>query len=328
MSGLMSILRAREMPVFIALILVVVVTSIFNPSFFSATGARDILLGVSIVAILAVGQTFIIVMRHIDLSVGSLIGFTSFLIGDLHSKGYPILVVLGVALLVGVTVGAANGFLVAYLGLPSLVVTLGSLYIVRGIFNEYAFGRTITGDMVPEVVSWLGLNRFFGIPYLFLIGLALMLVSGFAMRRWRPGRDLYAIGSNPQAAELAGIPVAKRVFTAFVLNGAIAGLAGAVMLGRFNAANANSGLALELIVVAACVVGGVTIAGGSGSVYGAFFGAILLQAITRAIGAWGIPQFWQQAFNGALIIIAIAFDRYLNRRVKTTTIMGTTDAKS
>jgi rhamnose transport system permease protein len=142
------------------------------------------------------------------------------------------------------------------------------------------------------------------------------------MRRVKAARDLYAIGSNPAAAELAGIPVARRVFGAFVLNGAITGMAGAVMLGRFNAANANSGLALELIVIAACVVGGVTIAGGSGSVWGAFLGAILLQAITRTIGALGIPQFWQQAFNGGLIILAIAFDKYLNSRVKTTTIMG------
>jgi rhamnose transport system permease protein len=119
--------------------------------------------------------------------------------------------------------------------------------------------------------------------------------------------------------------VARRVFGAFVINGAIAGLAGAVMLGRFSQANANSGLALELFVVAACVVGGVTIAGGSGSVWGAFLGAILLQSITRAIGALGIPQFWQQAFNGGLIILAIAFDKYLNSRVKTTTIMGSKD---
>lgn len=325
MSAIVNVFKAREMPVFIAIVIVVLVTGIAKPTFFSATGVIDILLGVSIVAILAIGQTFVIVMRHIDLSVGSLIGFTSFVIGDLYDKGYPTLVALGAALGIGVIVGGINGFLVAYLNLPSLVVTLGSLYIVRGVFSDYAFGRTITAAMVPPEVSWIGLNRFFGIPYLFLIGLVLVIVAGFAMRRLRSGRDLYAIGSNPPAATLAGIPVAKRVFGAFVINGAIAGLAGAVMLGRFSAANANSGLALELIVVAACVVGGVTIAGGSGSVWGAFFGAILLQTITRAIGALGIPQFWQQAFNGALIILAIAFDKYLNSRVKSTTIMGSND---
>ena len=322
MSAISGLFKAREMPVFIAIAVVIVMTGIAKPTFFSTTGVVDILLGVSIVAILAVGQTFVIVMRHIDLSVGSLIGFTSFVIGDLYDMGYGTSGALLGALAIGVAVGAANGFLVAYLRLPSLVVTLGSLYIVRGIFSEYAFGRTVTAAMVPPEIAFLGFNRLFGIPYLFLLGLALVIISGFVMKRVRSARDLYAIGSNPQAAELAGIPVARRVFTAFVVNGAIAGLAGAVMLGRFNAANANSALALELVVVAACVVGGVTIAGGSGTVWGAFLGAILLQSITRAIGALGIPQFWQQAFNGALIILAIAFDRYLNSRVKATTIMG------
>jgi len=324
-SGISALFKAREMPVFIAIAVVILMTGIAKPTFFSTTGVVDILLGVSIVAILAVGQTFVIVMRHIDLSVGSLIGFTSFVIGDLYDMGYGTSGALLGALAIGVAVGAANGFLVAYLRLPSLVVTLGSLYIVRGIFSEYAFGRTVTAAMVPPEIAFLGFNRLFGIPYLFLLGLALVIVSGFIMKRVRSARDLYAIGSNPQAAELAGIPVARRVFTAFVVNGAIAGLAGAVMLGRFNAANANSALALELVVVAACVVGGVTIAGGSGTVWGAFLGAILLQSITRAIGALGIPQFWQQAFNGALIILAIAFDRYLNSRVKATTIMGSKD---
>lgn len=325
MSAISGLFKAREMPVFIAIAVVIVMTGIAKPTFFSTTGVVDILLGVSIVAILAVGQTFVIVMRHIDLSVGSLIGFTSFVIGDLYDMGYGTSGALLGALAIGVAVGAANGFLVAYLRLPSLVVTLGSLYIVRGIFSEYAFGRTVTAAMVPPEIAFLGFNRLFGIPYLFLLGLALVIISGFVMKRVRSARDLYAIGSNPQAAELAGIPVARRVFTAFVVNGAIAGLAGAVMLGRFNAANANSALALELVVVAACVVGGVTIAGGSGTVWGAFLGAILLQSITRAIGALGIPQFWQQAFNGALIILAIAFDRYLNSRVKATTIMGSKD---
>ncbi len=268
MRAITNVFRAREMPVFLALVLVVAIAGIANPAFLSAAGAIDILLGVAIVAILAVGQTFVIVMRHIDLSVGSLIGFTSFLIGDLYAQGYGLWGGLAAALGVGLIVGAANGFLVAYLKLPSLVVTLGALYIVRGVFNDYAFGRTITAAMVPPEVAWIGLNRLGGIPYLFLIGLALVIVSGLVMRRVKAARDLYAIGSNPAAAELAGIPVARRVFGAFVLNGAITGLAGAVMLGRFNAANANSGLALELIVIAACVVGGVTIAGGSGSVWG------------------------------------------------------------
>jgi len=149
-----------------------------------------------------------------------------------------------------------------------------------------------------------------------------MLIVGFVMRRIRQARDLYAIGSNLLAAELSGIPVARRVFLAFLASGAVSGLAGAVLLARFNTAAANSGSGLELSVVAACVVGGVAIAGGIGTVYGAVIGAVLLQTITMALGALGIPQFWQLAVNGTLLIAAISLDRYLSTRVKPTSIMG------
>ncbi|MEZ7827536.1 MAG: ABC transporter permease [Aquiluna sp.] len=322
MNLLGQLIRAREFPVFIALVIVLGLTSVAVPHFFSAKVAVDLFLGVSVIALLAIAQTFVIVMRHIDLSVGSTVGFAAFLIGDSYSKGFGLEVSMLLAIGLGVTVGAVNGFLVAYLKLPSLVVTLASLYIVRGIFNEFASGETIIESEVPPVVNWLGLNRLFGIPYLFIIGLVVLLIAGFVMKRVKAARDLYAIGSNPAAAELAGIPVARRVFFAFISTGALTGLAGALLLGRFNSANPNSGLGLELLVVAACVVGGVTIAGGAGSVFGAFFGALLLQGITLSIGALGIPQFWQQAVNGSLIIGAIALDRYLSTRVKTTTIMG------
>ena len=317
-----QLMRARELPVFAALVIVMGLTSVAVPHFFSAKVAVDLFLGVSVIALLAIAQTFVIVMRHIDLSVGSTVGFAAFLIGDSYSKGFGLEVSMLLAIGLGVTVGAVNGFLVAYLKLPSLVVTLASLYIVRGIFNEFASGETIIESEVPPVVNWLGLNRLFGVPYLFIIVLVVLLIAGLVMKRVKAARDLYAIGSNPAAAELAGIPVARRVLFAFMSTGALTGLAGALLLGRFNSANPNSGLGLELLVVAACVVGGVTIAGGAGSVFGAFFGALLLQGITLSIGALGIPQFWQQAVNGSLIIGAIALDRYLSTRVKTTTIMG------
>lgn len=317
-----KVLRIREVPVFLALVLVVLITGIANPEFFTVSGLQDVLLGVAIISVLAVAQTLVIVMKHIDLSVGSTIGFTAFLIGDASSRGESVWYCLGLALFVGLLVGAANGFMVAYLKLPSLVVTLATLYIVRGVFNEIAGGTTITEDMVPDAINFLGLNTFFSIPYLFLIGFILMFVVGFIMKRIRAARDLYAIGSNLPAAELVGIPVARRVFFAYLAVGAVSGLAGAVLLARFNTAAANSGAGLELNVVAACVVGGVAIAGGIGTVYGAVIGAILLQTITLALGALGIPQFWQQAVNGILLIGAIALDKYLSSRVKPTSIMG------
>lgn len=312
----------RELPVFLGVIIVYVVTGLLNPIFFTPAVLNDILFGVAIVAMMAIAQTFVIVMRHIDLSVGSVVGFTSFLIGDLSSKGFSLGAVLAVALGVGALVGATNGFLVAYLGLPSLVVTLATLYIVRGVFNEVGKGQTIVESMVPRELNWLGLNHLFVFSYLFVIVVVLMVAAGFVMKRIRAARDLYAIGSNPQAAQLVGIPVARRIFWAFVATGALSGLAGAIMLARFNSASTQSGLGIELLVIAACVVGGVSIAGGTGSVYGAVLGAILLQEILLAIGALGIPQFWQLAVNGTLIICAIGLDRYLSTRKKASTIMG------
>jgi rhamnose transport system permease protein len=315
-------LRVRELPVFIFLVLVAIITGLANPAFFTLSGLQDVLLGVAVVGTLAVAQSLVIVMKHIDLSVGSTIGFTAYILGASSSWGHDVWWGLGMALGVGLAVGAANGFMVAYLKLPSLVVTLATLYIVRGVFNEIASGDTITEDRVPEAINFLGLNTFFGLPLIYLIGFALMLVVGFLMKRMRSARDLYAIGSNLPAAELVGIPVARRVFLAFLATGAISGLAGVLLLARFNTAAANSGLGLELNVVAACVVGGVAIAGGIGTVYGAMIGAVLLQTITLALGALGVPQFWQQAVNGILLIAAISLDRYLSSRVKPTSIMG------
>jgi rhamnose transport system permease protein len=317
-----KLFRIRELPVFLALVIVVLISGSANPEFLTLSGFQDVTLGVAVVATLAVAQTLVIVMKHIDLSVGSTIGFSAYLIGDASSKGHGFWYCMGLALALGLAVGAANGFMVAYLKLPSLVVTLGTLYIVRGIFNEVAGGNTITEDMVPGPINFIGLNTFFGIPYLFLVAFILMLIVGFIMKRIRSARDLYAIGSNLLAAELGGIPVARRVFLAFLATGAVSGLAGAVLLARFNTAAANSGNGLELSVVAACVVGGVAIAGGTGSVYGAVIGAVLLQAITMALGALGVPQFWQLAVNGTLLIAAISLDRYLSTRVKPTSIMG------
>jgi len=322
MNVVWKIIRVREVPVLLGLVLVYLGTGFMNPIFFTPSILNDILFGVAIVAILAIAQTFVIVMRHIDLSVGSVIGFTSFLIGDLSSKGYSLAAVLTAALLVGAAVGAVNGFLVAYLGLPSLVVTLATLYIVRGIFNEVGKGQTIVESMVPVELNWMGLNRVYGISYLFIVVVVLMIIAGVIMHKVRAARDLYAIGSNVAAAELVGIPVKLRVLLAFIATGSISGLAGAIMLARFNSASTQSGLGLELLVIAACVVGGVSIAGGTGSVYGAVIGALLLQTILMAIGALGIPQFWQLAVNGALIIAAIGLDRYLSTRVKTTNVMG------
>jgi rhamnose transport system permease protein len=311
----------REVPVFTAFVILLIVIETYNHKFLSASGVHDILFGVAVVALLAVAESLVIVMRHVDLSVGSTIGLSAYLIGRESAHGHGLFYVLMVGLICGLLVGAANGFLVGYLRLPSLVVTLGTLYVVRGLFNQIAAGDSINGDQVPKVLRFMGGNTLFGIPYLFLTVIAFTAIVGWAMRNLRSGRDLYAIGSNPAASGLVGIPVARRTFFAFLSAGAITGLAGAVLLARFSHAEANSGLGIELTVVTACVVGGVAIAGGVGTVYGALIGALLLQTITLALGAIGVSQFWQGVVNGVLLVAAITLDKVLSSRVTVTRIL-------
>jgi len=317
----LRLLNVRELPVLVALLIVLVVTGIANPQFVGKSGAQDLFLGVAVIATLSVGQTFVITMRHVDLSVGSTAGFTAYMIGRESGNHHGLITCLLIALAIGLLVGACNGFMVAYLKLPSLVVTLSSLWIVRGIFNQIVGGITITDNQVPGSLGYLGRHSFLNVPYIFIIAVILVLVASFFMRSTRSARDLYAMGSNPPASTLVGIPVARRTFFAFLACGAVSGLGGAVLLARFHSADSNSGLGLELNVIAACVVGGVAIAGGVGTPYGALIGALLLQSITLALGALGVSQFWQLAVNGTLLISAISLDRYLSSRVKQTRIL-------
>ena len=304
-------LKAREFPILVALAAVVVITGLVNPTFASSEGMSAILIESSVIGLLAASQSMLIIMRQIDLSVGSTTGLVAFLVGQNAAAniGVPFTISVVVGIAVGFAVGIVNGFLIAYLGLPSLVVTIAMLYVVRGVFSQLAGGETNTADQVPAPLVELGSGSIFGVPYLFVCALIGAISVTLLLRYSRWGRDLYAIGSNPEAALRVGIPVARRTFVAFALSGIFTGVAGLLLLGRFSFADATSGLGIELYVIAACVIGGVAIAGGVGTAMGALIGAVLLQTITFALGALGVSQFWQQAVAGALLVLAITFDR-------------------
>lgn len=309
--------RVRELGILAALALVVIVTTAVNPRFLSVQSIRDLLLNASIIALLTVGQTLVVVTRNVDLSVGSVLGLTAFMTGTLFvgRPGLPVVVAVVAGVLVGVVCGAVNGAVTAVGKVPSLVVTLGTLYVFRGVDYAWAGGRQINAADLPDSLLTLGSGRFLGVPYLVAITVVLVAVAAFALRSYRSGRELYAIGSNPDAAVLAGIPVGRRLFSAFVLSGAVAGLAGVLFTARYGTVDATAGTGFELQVISAVVVGGVAIFGGSGSVVGAALGALLLSTIGSAIVVLRVPSFWQQAIVGALLIGAIALDRLLALRI-------------
>ncbi|MCF6468768.1 ABC transporter permease [Nonomuraea sp. MG754425] len=311
------VLVVRELGIVLALVLLVGVTVLVNPRFLTAQGVKDLLLGSTILAVLAVGQSVVVITRNVDLSVGSVLGLSAFATGSLlvANPGLPVPVALAAGVLLGAVCGAVNGALIAAARVPALVVTLGTLYVFRGLDYTWATGRQINAADMPPGFLRMGGATVAGVPVLALFAVVVLVAAGYYLRSYRSGRELYAIGSSPAAARLAGIPVGRRVFAAFVASGALAGLAGVLYAARFGTLDANAGNGFELNVVAAVVVGGVAIFGGSGSVYGAALGAVLLTTISSALPVLGVSPFWQRAAVGALILAAIGLDRALSARL-------------
>jgi rhamnose transport system permease protein len=311
------LLRFRELGIVLALVIVVGATTIDNHLFLSATSVQQLLSGAAIIALLAIGETIVIVTRNVDLSIGSVLGISAYATGVLyvHHPHIPLVLVFLVALGLGATCGVVNGLIVTVARVPSLVVTLGTLYIIRGIDGAWAGGNQVNASMLPETFNKIGYGTVLGVPYLGIIAIVAVAIATYAMRTFRTARDFYAIGSDPVAARLAGIPVGSRVFLAFVLSGGIAGIAGAIWLSYFGSVDAIAGVGYEFQVIAAVVVGGVAIFGGSGTVLGAALGALLLNTINSALVVVNVSSFWSQALAGGLLILAIAFDRLIAVRV-------------
>jgi len=316
-SRLESLMRARELGIGVAIIIVFGLTTLNNHAFAQVASIQQLLSGAALIALLGVGETLVIVTRNVDLSIGSVVGLSAYIVGDLfkHNQGMPVVLGFIVAIGVGAAIGAVNGLITTVARVPSLVVTLAMLYIVRGLDGLLVNGTTIDPGSIPKAFTAVGYQTFLGIPWLAIIVAVVVAGAGYAMRSFRSSRDLYAIGSNPDAAALAGIPSERRVFTAFLISGALAGLGGALFLALHAQIDVSGGTGYELIVIAAVVVGGVAIFGGSGTVLGAALGAVLLNTINQALVASRVSSFWNGAIAGALLLAAIAFDRWLSLRV-------------
>jgi rhamnose transport system permease protein len=278
---------------------------------------------VAIMALIATGQTLVILTRNIDLSVGSVVGFSAFATGSLISNHPDLnpLILLLYAAAVGTGFGMLNGVLVAYARIPSIIVTLASMALFRSALVEYSNAKSITSESLP---AWL--TDFPNMPVFslgamefragFTASLVVVLIVHFALTRLRPARQFFAVGSNPEAAEMAGIDAHRTIFSAFALSGLMAGLAGFMFLARFGNITVVAGLGFELKSVASSVVGGVNIFGGSGSVIGAFLGAILVDLLETSLVRWAVvSEFWREAVLGALILLAVTTDTLFSRRL-------------
>ena len=293
-------------------------------NYYTARFFNRIATSAAIVVVIAVGQTLVVLTRNIDLSVGSIVGLTAYFVGTqlaLHNGMWPLAAVL-LAMAVGALLGMINGLLVAYGRVPAIITTLGTLAIYRTFLVEYSGAKTVTTESLPDWLVNLPRATLFSIGELdfrLLVVLALVVVLIFQLvLMYLPwGRRLYAIGSNPEAAEFMGLPVKRTVLLAFVLCGALSGLAGFMFLARFGNITVVAGQGLELKSVAAVVVGGVNIFGGSGTVVGALLGTVLIDTLEQSLIRWlSISEFWRDAILGLLILLAVATDAVLMQRLR------------
>ncbi|MEU5312194.1 ABC transporter permease [Streptomyces sp. NPDC021562] len=309
------VLKMRELAILVVFLVMIAVTQAGNSEFLSTQGIKDLLLNATILVLVATGQSLVVITRNVDLSVGSTLGITAFAAGDYLHGGGNAVVAIALAVLLGIGCGLLNGALVSFGQVPALVVTLGTLYIIRGVDSIWVGSRQITAADLPGGFNDFGSGGLSAIPWLALIALAVLVATAYYLKHFGSGRELYALGSNPEAARLAGIPVRRRIIAAYTVCGALTGLAGAMYLARFGNVDSSTGSGYELTVVSAVVVGGVVFTGGSGSVYGAALGALLLTSINSVLPALGVSSVWVLAINGLLLLLAIAVDRIVALRV-------------
>jgi len=317
---LWSLVRFREAGISIFILILVFVVTLRAPSFLTTDNFNDILLNISILAIMALAQTMVIITHGIDLSVSSMIGLVAMMVAFVVKQNpeMPVIfaVLLGMAL--GSVLGSFNGLIITRGNVPPIIATLGTLSIYRGLVFFYSQGTWINSFELPKNFKMLSKGTPLGLPNMVIIAILVAIVVYYFLNHTRTGRDIYAVGTNPDAAPFAGIRKERIIFLVYLLSGLLAGLAAVLWVSRFESAQTNTAAGFELQTVAASVVGGVSISGGVGTVPGVLLGALLLGIIQNSLTLIRISPFWQLAAQGLLILIAVISDKWILSRVERT----------
>lgn len=304
------LLKNREFWLALAILAAIVLVTFRFPRFAQASNLLTIFNDTSILMMLALGQMVVILTRSIDLSMAANLALTGMLVAMVNAAfpWVPIPVLIAGCILVGGFLGAFNGVLVWKLGIPPIVVTLGTLTIFRGLVFVVSGGAWVNADQMSQDFIQLQRGAFLGLPILSWFAIVVAGLMSVLMTRTPLGRAFYAIGVNPTASVYTGIDVGRTKFLAFVLSGAISGLCGYLWISRYVIASVEVAGGYELTIVAACVIGGVSIAGGIGTVAGALLGAIFLGVVNNALPVIGVSPFWQMAISGAAILLAVVLN--------------------
>ena len=303
----MNLIKQREPLLALMIVALVLLVSLRAPVFLTPGSLANLLTDSTLLVMLALTQMLVIVTRGIDLSVASNLALCGMVAAMLASANpeLPLLVVMLAATATGLLLGLVNGWLIGYLALPPIVVTLGTMSVYRGMVFVLSGGAWVSAHQMPKGFVDFPLTRLLGLPHLVWIALAAVLAMVFVARHTRFGRDLYAIGNAPQCAAYIGIPSARRLLWTYGLSGLVAGLCGYLWVARYAVAYTEIAYGFEFTVIAACVIGGVSIAGGVGSVLGAVLGALFLSVIGNALPVLQVSPFWQSALTGLVILVAV-----------------------
>lgn len=311
-----SYLKSREAILALAIVALVALIAFKFPGFVAPQNLANAFNDTAPLIILAIGQMIVILTRCIDLSVAANLALTGMIVAMINTQlpWLPIPVLVLIAVLLGTLMGALNGLLTWKLDIPPIVVTLGTMTIFRGLIFVLSDGQWINAHEMSDAFKAFPRAEVLSIPLLSWIAIIIAVVSIVLVSRTALGRSFYAVGGNPNAAVYAGIDVGKTQFFAFTICGALAGLTGYLWVSRYAVAYVDIAGGFELDVVAACVIGGISIAGGVGTVIGAVLGAVFLGVIKNALPVIGISPFWQLAISGTAIVVAVALNARSNRR--------------
>ncbi|MES2898198.1 MAG: ABC transporter permease [Pseudomonadota bacterium] len=327
----MTLFKQREVLLAGLVLALILLVGLRAPVFLSAASLGNLLTDATLLIMLALTQMFVIITRGIDLSVASNLALSGMMAALLAASqpALPLVLVIGVAVVIGLALGLLNGWMIGVLELPPIVVTLGTMSVYRGLVFVLSGGAWVSSHQMPANFVAFPLATLLGVTHLVWIAAAMVALSWFVARHTRFGRDLYAIGNEPRSARLIGIPTRRRLLWTYGLSGAMAGLCGYLWVARYAVAYTEIAYGFEFTVIAACVIGGISIAGGTGTVWGALLGAMFLAVINNALPIVKVSPFWQSALTGFVILTAVLInargDEKGSRQILPLHLMNPTD---
>lgn len=315
---LLFIARFREVGLSIFILILVAAVTLRNPDFLTVRNLNEILLNISILVIVSLAQTMVIITHGIDLSVSSMIGLVAMMVAFVvkQNPAMPMILAVLLGMALGAVLGMINAVIITVGKVPPIIATLGTLSIYRGLVFFYSSGTWINSYELPNSFKLLSKGTPLGLPNLIIYAILTAVIVYYFLNYTRTGRDIYAVGGNPEAAQVAGVRTQRILFLVYLLSGIACGFAAVLWASRYESAQTNTALGVELQTVAASVVGGVSISGGIGTVPGVLLGALLLGIIDNSLTIVRISPFWELAAQGLLILIAIVSDNWILRRVQ------------